>query len=246
MRKETFVLFLWLLVYFPFSSAWANSLLLDFETGPDATPLFDQEPITTQFPGLMFSGALILTSDDNFDLNGPCSGGTGSLFAALTPPNSGCNVLAPDELGGTIEIDFEVPIKSASMFVTYTNNSEFEGSDTPLIISAFDSTNALISTTSSTSPFFANYDGTVFKECQIYTNCSPNELVGIVSSHEIVRLKIGFEISGKAYEQDFVLDDLSFTPVPEPSSALLWLSGIIGLLRWRNFIDHLIRKSCIG
>jgi hypothetical protein len=92
----------------------ASSILIDFEGFTDGTF------ISTQFPGLTFSNAQILTAGI-------------SLNEFEFPPKSGVNVVA--DAGGPMSISFATPVISFGGFFTYT---------VPFTIAAFDGTDAQI------------------------------------------------------------------------------------------------------
>src|ERR1022692_3582415 len=100
--------FLLLLAPAALSPLSAGTVTLDFEGFPDSTPL------TTQYPGLTFQNATILTA------------GIG-LNELEFPPHSGTNVVFDD--GGPISILFDGPVLSFSGYFTYAE---------PLVLAAFD------------------------------------------------------------------------------------------------------------
>jgi hypothetical protein len=105
-------------------SVSAAPIVLDFEG------LSSEESVTTQYPGLTFSNAVVLTAGvslNEFDF----------------PPRSGVNVLSDSV--GPIEIQFASPVLSFGGFFTY---------GAPLIITAFDSGHNAIA--SVTSTFLSN------------------------------------------------------------------------------------------
>ncbi len=102
--------FLLLLAAAAFLPLHAGTVTLDFEGFSDSTPL------TTQYPGLTFQSATILTAGI-------------SLNELEFPPHSGTNVVFDD--GGPIAISFTSPILSFSGFFTYAE---------PLVLAAFDAT----------------------------------------------------------------------------------------------------------
>ncbi len=106
--------------------ASAATVFVDFES------LSDSEPVTTQFPGLTFSGATVLTAGI-------------SLNEIDFPPHSGLNS-AIDE-GGPITILLDVPATLFSGFFTYV---------LPVTVQAFDATDTLVA--SATSQFLANWE----------------------------------------------------------------------------------------
>jgi len=105
----------------------ANATTIDFEGYPDSTIL------TTQYPGLTLSNAIILTSGI-------------SLNEFEFPPHSGVNVASDN--GGPITIDFSAPVTSFSGYFTYIEPltlDGFDASDTEVAsaASAYSSNDAL-------------------------------------------------------------------------------------------------------
>lgn len=98
---------------------FAAPIVIDFDT------LGELEAVTTQFSGLTFSGATVLTAGS-------------SLNEFEFPPHSGSNVVFDD--GGSIFVDFTTPIFGFGGFFTYV---------TPLTITAFDSGHNLLGSVSS-------------------------------------------------------------------------------------------------
>jgi hypothetical protein len=100
---------------------------IDFEGFPDSTIL------TTQYPGITLSNAIVLTSGI-------------SLNEFELPPHSGVNVASDNN--GPITIDFSTPITSFSGYFTYIEPltlDGFDASDTQVATaaSAFSSNDAL-------------------------------------------------------------------------------------------------------
>ena|ERR1035437_4714231 len=108
----------------------ASTVVIDFETFPDSTPIADSTSITTQFPGLTFSNTTVLTAGI-------------SLNEFEFPPHSGSNAAFDD--GGPISIAFDTPILDFSGFFTYSE---------PMTLAAFDSSSAQVA--SATSAFSSN------------------------------------------------------------------------------------------
>jgi hypothetical protein len=98
-------------VVFAFISSPASAGTISFEGYVDSTVL------TSQYPGLTFSNAVILSS------------GIG-LNDLDFPPHSGSNVVSDD--GGPITISFATPVSGFSGYLTYLE---------PLTITAFDAHN---------------------------------------------------------------------------------------------------------
>ncbi len=97
----------------------ANSITIDFEGFPDSTIL------TTQYPGLTFSDATILSAGI-------------SLNEFEFPPASGTNVVFDD--GGPMSVSFASPITNFGGFFSYA---------LPLTLQGFDATSNLIATVTS-------------------------------------------------------------------------------------------------
>jgi hypothetical protein len=97
----------------------AKATLIDFEGFPDRTV------VTNQYPGLVFSNAIILTAGV-------------SLNEFAFPPHSGVNVLVDD--GGPISITFSSPVSSFSAYFTYS---------VPITADAFAAGNVLLGHVSS-------------------------------------------------------------------------------------------------
>jgi len=102
----------------------AQAAVIDFES------LVDGDLVTTQFAGITFSGATVLTA------------GT-TLNEFEFPPFSGVNVVVDD--GGPISISFDSPMGSVGGYFTYLE---------PVTLEAFDAANNLVA--SITSAFGTN------------------------------------------------------------------------------------------
>src|SRR5579862_8498482 len=111
-----------LLLMVSLSVGFANTI--DFEGFPDSTP------VTTQYAGLVFSNATII------------SAGT-SLNELEFPPTSGINVVFDD--GGPMSITFLTPVTAFSAFFTYSEQ---------LTLTAIDTLNKPVT---ATSLFSANF-----------------------------------------------------------------------------------------
>ena len=102
-----------------FTPLKADITVLDFDGFPDSTSL------TTQYPGLTFSNATVITAGV-------------SLNEFEFPPRSGTNVVFDD--GGPMSISFANPVFSFGGYFTY---------GVPLGLQAFDATTALVASASS-------------------------------------------------------------------------------------------------
>lgn len=109
-----------------FSAALVCFLLTGVTTAPAATldfeDLNDGDLVTTHYPGLTFSNAVVLTAGI-------------SLNEFEFPPHSGANVVSDN--GGRITISFASPVTSVSGFFTYA---------VPLTLTGFDRSNNVVAT----------------------------------------------------------------------------------------------------
>jgi len=123
-----------------------------------------------------------------------------------------------------MEIAFTVPVTEVSGFFTYL---------VPLTVTAFDASDTPVAT--DTSDFSSNLalSGDPMS--------SPNELLSVAFAGGIGRVTI----EGDPLGGSFTLDDLTFTqittPIPEPSTLLLLISGVVALIGWRS-----VRRFTIG
>jgi hypothetical protein len=115
MRGRVVSLFLFGLICVP--AAFADIMTINFEGLADGTS------ITTQYAGLEFSRATVLSAGV-------------SLNEFEFPPNSGINVAFDD--GGPMSIKFATPIINFSAFFTYAE---------PLTLTGFDAFNNVVGTT---------------------------------------------------------------------------------------------------
>jgi hypothetical protein len=182
------------------SQTEAAPITLDFEGLSEFTT------ITTQFPGVTFSNATVLTAGS-------------SLNELEFPPFSGQNVVFDD--GGAMTVSFASAITSLSGYFTYT---------APLTLTAFDASNNVIASVSSSFGSNLALSGEL--------GSLPLELLSLSSATGFVSVLI----SGDAMGGSFVVDDVTFdtesapTPVPEPGSLSLLASGValLGLRRRRS------------
>ena len=124
------------------------------------------------------------------------------------PPHSNPNVIGDN--GGPVTIVFSSPQLSVSAFITYLQ---------PVVIEGFDASNASLGSVSSAAGCASNLklSGT--------PGCLPNEEIALTRTVSIKRVVI----SGNPAGGSFVLDDLSFSAVPEPATFLL-AAGCVGAL----------------
>ena len=107
-----------LIIFAP--SLWANSITINFEGLPEFTP------VTTQYPGVVFSNAIVLTAGS-------------SLNEFEFPPHSGSNVVSDN--GGAMSIMLTASATAFSGFFTYL---------APLTLTAYDSLNNVVAVVHST------------------------------------------------------------------------------------------------
>jgi hypothetical protein len=180
-----------------FSTVSVYAGFIDFET------LSEGELVTSQFPGVLFSNARVLTAGI-------------SLNEFEFPPASGLNVVTDE--GGPIILNFLTPVFLFNARFTYSPS---------LTLTAFDAAlNPLASTSSAFNSNLAISGEPV---------SSPNELLGFAGPAGIAGVVIEGSLSGNS----FVMDDLSFTAVPEAATGILVaativaLAGISGMRRFR-------------
>ncbi len=162
------------------SKLFAAPITIDFES------LTDLDSVTTQYAGLTFTNATVLTAGI-------------SLNEIDFPPHSGTNVVFDD--GGSMSIVFSSEINSVSGFFTYSS---------ALTLLAYDSAHNLLGTVLSASG--SNFGSS-----------SANELLSFSSQTAIASIVI----SGDAAGGSFVLDDLRYDTVPEPSTLGLLGVGVL-------------------
>jgi hypothetical protein len=156
---------------------------IGFEGFPDSTIL------TTQFPGLTFTNAIILTSGI-------------SLNEFNFPPHSGVNVVSDNN--GPITIDFSTPITSFSGYFTYLE---------PLNLDAFNASDTEVAT--ATSSFSNNLACLAGPPCPGDPGSSSNEFIQVAFAGEISSVTLTADLLGGS----FTMDDLTYTSaIPEPGS----------------------------
>ncbi|MCC7007894.1 MAG: PEP-CTERM sorting domain-containing protein [Acidobacteria bacterium] len=182
------------------SPVQATPLVLDFEG------LGEFDAVTTQFPGLTFSNATVLTAGS-------------SLNEQDFPPKSGVNAVLDD--GGPLTIAFNTPIAAFGGYFNYIAQ---------LTLVAFDSANNPLG--SVTSAFSAN--GLESGEPGSAPNelLQLSSLLGIASVVITGDPAGGSFFIDDATITPF--DAPTPTPVPEPSSLLLVLGGASALLARRR------------
>ena len=133
------------------------------------------------------------------------------------PPHSGINVVFDD--GGPISILFASPIIGFSGYFTY---------GLPLTLNAFDSGSNQVG--QALSLFSSNL------ALSGDTGSSPNEFLSLSFAAGISSVTITGDPAGGS----FVLDDATFTPVPEPNSLvlLLTMATTIAVPAWKRAHNH--------
>jgi hypothetical protein len=172
-------------------SAQANTTL-NFEGFPDSTIL------TTQYPRLTFTNAIILTSGL-------------SLNEFEFPPHSGANVISDNN--GPMTIDFSTPTTTFSGYFTYLE---------PLTIDAFNTSDAEVAT--ATSLFSNNLACLAGPPCPGDPGSNPNELIELGFAAGISRVTI----TGDPFGSSFTMDDMTYaSAVPEPNSIPVLLGSFL-------------------
>lgn len=130
------------------------------------------------------------------------------------PPLSGSNVVVDD--GGPMTLSFSSPVRTLVLFATY---------GAPLQIAAFDHNGGTL-LAQAVSLFSSNVVGLGDP------GSSPNERFELTVPGGFAFV----QVSGAAGGGSFVIDDLTLTPVPEPSTIVLLLlgGGMLLLLRRRT------------
>jgi hypothetical protein len=182
------------------SAVFASPVTINFDS------LTEFDAVTNQFPGLTFSNATVLTAGS-------------SLNDLELPPHSGQNVVFDD--GGPMSILFDSPVFGLGGYFTYLE---------PLTLSAYDASNNLIASISSSFLSNVALSGDV--------GSSPNEFLAFSSLAAISSLTITGDSAGGS----FVLDDLTFdttpssppSPTPEPTTLALLGTGLATMLGVRR------------
>ena len=129
------------------------------------------------------------------------------------PPHSGDNVVFDDS--DPMTIDFSTPMADIGAYFTYL---------VPLTVDFFDPLHNLVGTVNSL--FLSNLalSGDL--------GSSPNEFLNFAWASGISQMTI----TGDPLGGSFTMDDLQGTPVPEPTSLLLLVSGLAGMVGygWRR------------
>jgi hypothetical protein len=176
----------------------AAPIVLDFDS------LAEFDSVTTQFPGVTFTDATVLTAGS-------------SLNEIEFPPHSGSNVVVDD--GGPISIAFSDPIGAFGGYFTYA---------APLTLSAFDADNNLI--TSILSSYVAN----LAESGDVGSVPNEFLQVAALSSGIASVTIAGDPLGGSFVLDDATLTALEEpAPVPEPSTVILVLTGCVAL-GWRR------------
>jgi hypothetical protein len=177
----------------------AEATVIDFEGLPDSTAL------TTQFSGLTFSGATVLTS----------GAAGGSLNELDFPPRSGDNAVVSDS--GVTTIVFDTLQGSVAVFLNYA---------APVTLTAFDGTLNPVAT--DVSDFDSNL-GTAGAP-----GSATNEVFDVAWPAGISRVTLEIGGPGDFTLDDLTFVEPTGTPgVPGPASAVLLVIGALAATAYR-------------
>lgn len=202
---------------------WLRILLLALAAGPalaaptviDFEDLLDGDVVAAQYADLAFANATAITAGlslNEFDF----------------PPHSGVSVVTGSDVAfggtGSLVIEFIQPVTAVWAFFTH---------EAQLTLSAFDPSGKLLGTAMSGSGSNLLLSG----------SGNPNERVDFSGLGDIAELRVAspevFDFDLDAYRfAYYTLDDLTFEraepgTVPEPSTLLLVVAGVVGLGRRR-------------
>jgi hypothetical protein len=196
-RHHGYLLVALILMFAASPALFADIAVIDFEGLSDGTF------VTTQFPGVTFSNAIIATAGI-------------SLNELEFPPKSGVNVVI--DFGGPISVSFATPISTFEGFFTYLE---------PVTIQGFDASDNLLGSSSSLfSNNLACLDG---PPCSGDPGSSPNEPIQLDSAGNISSVVITGDPAGFS----FALDDVTYSSGPitvTPEPKLVLLTGILFFL----------------
>jgi hypothetical protein len=138
-----------------------------------------------------------------------------SLNELEFPPHSGTTVAG--DSGGPMRIDFAQPVNDIGGYFTYA---------APLVLQAFDASGTVLGSLSSLFSSNLALSGD--------PGSSPNDFLQLAVSNVSYVTFAGLSSGGS-----FALDDVTYTPgglspVPEPGTLLLVLTGGLGLIRSRR------------
>ncbi len=166
----------------------------------DFEDLTDSTAVTNQYSGL---------GVDFSDATVITAGETLNEFEF--PPNSGTNAAFDD--GGPMVLTFSLPMANFSAYFTYLM---------PLTLSFYDALNNLENTVNSAYSSNLALSGDL--------GSSPNELLSFASVAGFVSVIIAGDSGGSSFTMDDVTANPASVPVPEPSTLLLFMSGVLGLI----------------
>lgn len=170
--------------------AFADIVTIDFEGLADGTQ------VTAQYSGVTFTNATIASSFISLD-------------PVEFPPESGTNVIFDD--GGPMSIAFLQSVTNFQAFFTYAE---------PLTLTAFDASNQIVAT--ATSTYNANYGS---------SGNPPDELLSLSFAGGISDITLEADPAGSS----FVMDDMTYTtsdisPSTSEPSFLYLLASMVGVL----------------
>jgi hypothetical protein len=189
--------------------AWLIFLAAQSATALPAPILITFEGLTPFFsPGAAITGIVVSPEGGILDEPGVAAV-TGLSFTPGTVATSGTNLLG-NVYGSSLTITFADPVTD---FSVQTVGSLASGNFGTITVTAYDGASPIGS--ASSDPLVIGDSG------------APEALLGLTYTPGITSIVFSSDIGGAS---SFVIDDLLFTPIPEPGTWTLTLAGILALV----------------
>ena len=213
MRKCYIISILLVLMSLPFLPSHANATLINFD---DATAFnYGDDPaavtINTRYQALGMTFSSLVADEYVIAWD--------AIYAGLSPISSPNMAVSSDRSRGGIRMDFDPVITYLSLWGCdyMVDNADKEAAR----LRAFDSNDTLLASVQGLSDSSSGND-TVFLELS-----APNIAYAL--------FEFDPSVIGQGTTMGFFgIDDVTFTPVPEPATMLLLSSGLIGLVGLRR------------